>query len=274
MSSHNFKWGAGMVIIGLLLGVLITRYSGRILVGQPVPAAPIKTNDGAEYDHRQPIHTVDLSKLFPSIIIRQGNPKLPDLALTFDDGPDSTYTPQILDILKKYRVKATFFVVGTQIQNYPVIFKRIIQEGHQVASHSYQHIKMSELSAAQIQYQLRKNNETIRTNGGPSQVNLFRPPYSAIDPASIKVIAAQHFRIVLWTIDSLDWRGFRKLHIESNILPMLRNGYIILQHCASFSKREDLTGSITSLPDVILTAQKRGFRFVTVSQLLKEAGRM
>lgn len=273
MNSHSFKWGAGMVIIGLLLGILITRYSGGFLVGQPGPAAPLKINDGSEYDHRQPIHTADLSKLFPRIIIRRGNPKLPELALTFDDGPDQTYTPQILDILKKYRIKATFFVVGTQIQKYPATFRRIIQEGHEVASHSYQHLKMSELSVAQIQYQLRKNNEIIRANGGPRQVNLFRPPYGAIDPASIEAIGAQHFRIVLWTIDSLDWRGLRKLNVEANVLPLLQNGVIILQHCASFSSKEDLTGSITALPDIIEIAQKKGFRFVTVSQLVKPAGK-
>lgn len=275
MDAKHFKWSAGMVIVGILIGILLTRYSGKNFVGQPSPPppAPAKTSDGPEYNHRNPISTADLSKLFPQIIVRQGNPKLKTLALTFDDGPDTQYTPQILDILKKYKIKATFFVVGTQIQKYPAMFRRIIREGHDIGSHSFQHLKFSEMTAAQINYQLRKNFDIIRAAGGPAHLKLFRPPYGALDAQSIRDISAQHYKIILWTIDSLDWRGLGKPQVEKNILPLIHDGYISLQHCASQSKKEDLSGSVAALPGIITAAQKEGYRFVTISTLLKEAGR-
>lgn len=272
LSSNGFKLNALILIVGLLLGILITRYSGKVLVGQPTPESPVKVNDGSEYSHRNPISPVDLSKLFPHLIIRRGNPKLAELALTFDDGPDYKYTPQILDILKKNEIKATFYVVGTQIQKYPLVFKRMIREGHEIGSHSYQHLKMSELSTAKIDYQLQRNSEIIRTTGGPKEINTFRPPYSALDPASIEAIGKQHYKIVLWTIDSLDWRALNKIQVERNILPELQNGDIILQHCAAWGKKEDLSGSVNSLPDLIKTARKKGFKFVTISKMLQDAG--
>ena len=275
MDAKHFKWSAGMIIIGLLLGILITRYSGKYFVGQPAPKSPIgaKRNPEPEYDHRNRISNNDLMSLFPRIIVRQGNPKLKTLALTFDDGPDVKYTPQILDILKKYKVKATFFVVGTQIKKYPATFRRIVREGHDIGSHSYEHLKFSELTAAQISYQLRKNNEIIHSLGGPRQLRIFRPPYGALDPESIHDISKQNYQIILWTIDSLDWRGLSKTQVDKNVLPKIKNGYINLQHCASWSKKEDLSGSVASLPDIIKAAQIKGYRFVTISELLKESGR-
>lgn len=270
MKFKHFKFNALFLILGILMGFLLTRYSGRILTGQPNLGAPPKTNDGPEYSHRQPISPGDLTKLFPHLIVRRGNAQLPELALTFDDGPDHKYTPQILDTLKKYKIKATFFVVGTQIQKNPAVFQRIIREGHEIGNHSYQHLKVSELSTAAIRFQLQKNNEIIRRSGGPKETNIFRPPYSAIDPASITTIGKQRYQIVLWTIDSLDWRALKKPQVEKNILPAIENGSIILQHCAADSKKEDLSGSVNCLPDIIRTAHQKGFRFVTISQLLKD----
>ena len=270
MNANHFKLNVLVLFIGILLGMLITRYSGKTLVGQPVPEPPARGNDGSEYSHRQQVSPLDLSKLYPDEIFRRGNPRLAELALTFDDGPDQRYTPQILDILKKNQIKATFFVVGTQIQKYPQIFKRIIREGHEIGSHSYQHLKFSELSAAKIESQLRKNQETIHANGGPPETAIFRPPYGALDPHAIEAIRSQHYRIILWTIDSLDWRALNKIQVERNVLPAVQNGDIILQHCAAFGKKENLTGSVASLPDLIQANQKKGFKFVTVSKLLRD----
>jgi Predicted xylanase/chitin deacetylase len=257
----------GLFIIGISIGLLAARLSGFFTL-QPSPLPKPKISDGPEYSRRQPV-SVDLVRLFPKLIIRRGNPGIPALALTFDDGPDLKYTPKILDTLRKYNVKATFFVVGTQIIKYPSVFRRIIREGHEIGSHSFQHLKICELPAAQIQYQLNHNNDVIRHNGG-SPTLIFRPPYGALDPASVETIAKLGYRIILWTVDSLDWRGLKMRQVESNVIPKLNRGDIVLQHCASESRLEDLHGSNEALPEIIRYAKNRGYRFVTISQLLGE----
>lgn len=257
-----------LILIGIVLGFAVSRFSGKTLSGESALFPKPKVSDGSEYNHRQPV-SADLVKLFPNEITRRGNPKITSLALTFDDGPDLKYTPKILDILKKYNVKATFFVVGTQVIKYPAVFQRIVREGHEIGNHSYQHLKISALSADQIKYQLNHNTEIIRQFGGKPEM-IFRPPYGAIDPASVETISKLGYHIVLWTIDSLDWRGLKERQVLSNVVPKFSRGNIILQHCAADSKLEDLRGSNEALPEIITDARLRGYRFVTISQMLAE----
>ena len=253
-------------ILGLALGLLIQNFPQNKFLGLPAPP-PKKTSDGPEMSNRQP-QVVDLVKLYPKIVKRQGSSKTANIALTFDDGPDNRYTPKILDILKKHKVKATFFVVGTQIKKYPAIFRRMVKEGHEIGTHGYQHLNVSKLSAAQIHNQLSESNKLIRKLGGPRQT-IYRPPYGAICPSVVEQIGKKGYKVILWTIDSLDWRSLKKAQVIKNVVPQLKKGCIVLQHNAAESKRENLTGSIQALPHIITEAKKRGFRFVTVSQLLK-----
>lgn len=266
--TRRYRWGIMLLAIGFSVGFLFSRMSGPILSGILPPVSPAKISDGPEYSHRTPPAVADLVRIFPKLIFRQGSPKVPAIALTFDDGPDMRYTPKILDTLKRYNVKATFFVVGTQILKYPATFRRIVREGHEIGSHSFQHIKLSELPAAKVRYQLNKNLEIIRSNGGPRRVPYFRPPYGALDPAAVGVIGKLGTKIALWTIDSLDWRSLSQAQVIGNVVPHVKPGYIVLQHCASESSRENLFGSGGALPDIIRTARSKGYRFVTVSQLL------
>lgn len=266
--AKDFFRKIAILIIGGVLGFGIAAFSGNYFTGQPAPKPP--ASGGSEFSHRQPLSTIDFVKLFPKLVTRQGASKTNAIALTFDDGPDLKYTPKILDTLKKYRVKATFFVIGTQIQKYPATFRRIIREGHEIASHGYQHIKISELPPAKVQWQLQRNSEIIFKNGGPKQL-LFRPPYGALDPSAVQAIGKKGYRIILWTIDSLDWRGLKKNQVVKNVVPFMKKGYIVLQHSAADSPKEDLRGSIAALPAIITQARSRGFRFVTISQLLKKS---
>lgn len=267
---NSFKPGLpiGLLVIGICIGLLVARFSAGTLTGQPSPFPKPKSNDGPEYSRRQPV-SIDLVRLFPRLITRQGNPKITSLALTFDDGPDLKYTPKILDTLKKHNVKATFFVVGTQILKYPTTFRRMIREGHEIGSHSFQHLKICELPVAKINYQLNHNNDIIRQYGGNPRA-IFRPPYGALDPISVETIGKLGYRIILWTVDSLDWRGLKERQVVTNVLPKLSGGNIILQHCAAESRLEDLSGSNDALPEIIKYAKSRGYRFVTISQMVAE----
>jgi peptidoglycan/xylan/chitin deacetylase (PgdA/CDA1 family) len=267
MKSMNRTILTGILIFiaGLSLGLAVSKIPNRLAPQAQLPKT--KTSDGSEYSNRQPMVT-DLVKLFPKTVKRQGSSKTAYLALTFDDGPDRRYTPQILDTLKKLNVRATFFVVGTQIQKYPDVFKRMVREGHEIATHGFHHLKISELPPAQIQSELAETNQLITRMGGPQQT-LYRPPYGAIDPAAVKIIAAKNYKIVLWTIDSLDWRSLKQSQVIDNVVPKFQRGYIVLQHCAAESKKESLDGSVQALPTLIDAAMKANFKFCTISQLLK-----
>lgn len=256
-----------ILTLGVIIGLLTVKISGGSMMGlTPIPKS--RDSDGPEYSHRQPV-SIDLIKLFPQEITRQGNPGPMAVALTFDDGPDLIYTPKILDILKNNNIRATFFVVGTQILKYPATFKRIVREGHAIGNHSFQHLKICELPPDKARFQLTKNQEIIEKNGGLHQL-LFRPPYGSIDPTSVNLISKLGYKIILWTIDSLDWRGLKKQQVVKNVIPQINHGYIILQHSASETKLEDLTGTIEALPEIIKTAKKRGYRFITIPELLQE----
>jgi peptidoglycan-N-acetylglucosamine deacetylase len=102
---------------------------------------------------------------------------------------------------------------------------------------------------------------------------IFRPPYGALDPASIETISKLGYKIILWTVDSLDWRGLKEQQVISNVVPKLNRGDIVLQHCAADSKLEDLRGSNEALPEIIKTAKIRGYQFMTISQMLEERRR-
>lgn len=265
MRSKGIIFKIGLFLIGIVAGIFLTRFGGEFFTVQPRLPKP-KISDGSEYSKRQPVSS-DLTKLFPKIIIRNGNPKNKTITLTFDDGPDLKYTPKILNILKRHNVKATFFVVGNQIEKYPIVFKRMIRDGHDIANHSYWHLKTTELSTNQLITQIKLNTDLMKKYGAPEKL-IFRPPYGALDPISIQTIGKQGYKIVLWTIDSRDWRSLNKSQVLANVTSKLKNGYIILQHCAAESKKEDLTGSIQALPEIIKAARKKGFSIVTVSQLL------
>lgn len=256
----------GILLIGMIAGILFARIGGGFFTSQSrLPKA--KVNDGPEYSKRQPVSS-DLTKLFPKVIIRNGNSKNKTITLSFDDGPDLNYTPKILDILRKNNVKATFFVVGSQIEKYPAIFKRMVREGHDIASHGYRHLKITELTANQLKSHLKQNTALIKKYKAPVSL-VYRPPYGALDPITIQTISKQGYKIALWTIDSRDWRSLNKSQVIKNVVPNFKNGYIVLQHCAAESKKENLSGSVQALPEIIKAARKEGFRLVTVSQLLK-----
>jgi peptidoglycan/xylan/chitin deacetylase (PgdA/CDA1 family) len=268
-----YRRGIFLLAIGFMVGVLFSRLTGGLFSEIVSPDKSGKNSDGSEYSHRTAMPT-DFVKLFPKLVYREGSPKAgPAIALSFDDGPDMKYTPRILDTLKKNNVKATFFVVGTQIIKYPATFRRILSEGHEIGSHGYQHVKISEIPVAKVRYQLTKNDETILKYGGQRKVALFRPPYGALDAEAIGAIGKYGEKIALWTVDSLDWRGLKRGQVFSNVIPKARPGYIVLQHCAAESSKENLNGSVDALTDIIKAAKRNGYRFLTISQLLKEAGK-
>jgi peptidoglycan/xylan/chitin deacetylase (PgdA/CDA1 family) len=236
---------------------------------EPHTQEPVPLEGGTERYNRE-IGVQDLTALFPKDIIREGSHGKPSVALTFDDGPDGVFTPAILDILKQYGVKATFFVTAARSNQFPQILQRIVNEGHAVGQHGYSHGNYSTLTSQGIIADLKRTDDTIY-NYTKVRTRLFRPPYGALTENAARTIINEGYKIILWSIDSLDWRNLSKAEVKNNILPNVRNGSIILQHCAG-GQGQDLSGTVQALPEIITTLKNAGFMFKTISALLHDLG--
>jgi peptidoglycan/xylan/chitin deacetylase (PgdA/CDA1 family) len=224
---------------------------------------------GSERDNRGfPQRTIiDLSSMFPGLFFREGPKNVKEVALTFDDGPDSQYTPQILEILSKNSVPATFFIIGNRAQIFPDVVKRMVREGHIIGNHSMTHPNIVKLNAQETAKEI-KDAETVLASLAGYKPLLFRSPYGSLDPEKVKDIEKLGVKIIAWNVDSLDWKSLTAEQVKSNILENVKAGSIILQHCAG-STEENLTGTVGALNDVIVTLKKEGYKFVTVPEILK-----
>jgi len=197
----------------------------------------------------------------PSAVPKQG--KL--VALTFDDGPDAKYTPQILNILKEHNVKATFFVVGIQVKAFPSMLKLIADEGHMIGNHSWDHKKLTQLSNAAVQKEIAQTNASIdKILGEPTA--WFRAPYGALNSQVSKVIEQSGSTHVGWTVDTKDWAGSTPSQMLETTKRQLKPGGIILMHNFG-GKGGNLDNTVAFLPELIEYLQDQGYTLVTIPEL-------
>lgn len=209
---------------------------------------------------------IDLASEFPGIVYNTGDIKEKKVALTFDDGPDNDTTVRILDILKEHDVKATFFVIGKRAEADEAVLKRMVEEGHIVGNHTWNHPNLMKLDQETITRELMQVEEFVEKAVG-YKMSLFRSPYGSLSRENVRQVADLGYKIIAWNVDSLDWKGLSGEQVRTNILENVRNGSIILQHSAG-GPGEDLSGTVEALPTIITTLQKEGYEFVTVPELL------
>ena len=179
------------------------------------------------------------------------------IALTFDDGPDPTTTPQALAILKKYNAKATFFMVGKNVSANPDIAKQVRKEGHQIGNHTWDHPQLPKLSLDNAKKEILDTQEAIQKATGV-QTKITRPPYGAINNA-IQYGVDQSF--IMWDVDSLDWKTHNTTAILNEVKKEVKPGSIILMHDIHQT-------TIDALPTVLDYLKSQGYTFVTVDELL------
>lgn len=199
-------------------------------------------------------------------VINHGPKEEKVIALTFDDGPHPTYTNQILDILKEYDVKATFFVLGKFAEAYPDIIIRQWQEGHEIGNHTYSHVDAKRVSKKVLYNEYKKTQEIIE-NLINHQPRLFRPPYGSFDSQALDIMEMHDSIIVLWSAhqDSKDWSNPDVEEIVNTTLSNIKNGDIILFHDYVYY---DESSTVEALKEIIPELKSRGYRFVTISELL------
>jgi peptidoglycan/xylan/chitin deacetylase (PgdA/CDA1 family) len=179
-----------------------------------------------------------------------------EVALTFDDGP-AEYTEAILDILKKEKVQATFFVIGKNIAGRETALKRMQTEGHTIGNHSYNHgFNFDWQSAARMLEEIEQTNQAIEAVTG-TPVTLFRPPYGVTNPNLGKALRNSNLKSIGWNLRSMDTVAKEEKQLLTKILTRVKAGDIILLH-----DRCSITAAI--LPELITTLKKRGFTFATL----------
>jgi peptidoglycan-N-acetylglucosamine deacetylase len=188
------------------------------------------------------------------------------VALTFDDGPDDLYTPQVLDVLNKHNVKATFFLMGKRAHEHPGIVKRILREGHVIGNHTWGHPNLNKLSEAEIKNELEKTQAELRAITGIHSA-LFRPPYGNASSSTVDLIDTLGMRTIRWSVDTRDWEGKSVSEMMSTVKKQLKPGGIILQHSAG-GEGQDMTNTVNLLKQLIPSLRKEGYTFVTVPSLL------
>lgn len=184
------------------------------------------------------------------------------VAITFDDGPSARFTPKVLDILKKHRVKATFFVLGENVARNKDIVARAAAEGHEIASHSWNHPNLSKMSHEQVISQMDRTSAVIREATGHTPT-LMRPPYGATNRALGNMLMSRYgMASVLWDVDTVDWKHPGVNVVINRAVRGARNGSIILLHDIHASTLQAVEGVVEGL-------LARGFKPVTVSELMR-----
>ena len=199
------------------------------------------------------------------------NAAAPDrITITFDDGPDPDWTPQILDILKERGIKAVFFIVGQEAELYPDLIRRIVAEGHEIGNHSFTHPNLAETPTSIIRLELNATQRLIESLTGVS-TTLFRPPYNADSHPSkleelvpIGVAQSLGYMTVLENIDPRDWQDIDKEEILARVKKDRPKGSIILLHDGG----GDRNATVEALPAILDYLQERGDQVVSLSELL------
>jgi peptidoglycan/xylan/chitin deacetylase (PgdA/CDA1 family) len=200
----------------------------------------------------------------PQITFSSVHVEGPYVAMTFDDGPNPTLTPKLLDLLARHHMKATFFVVGQNATDHPEILKRAVSEGHEIANHSWSHPNFGKMGDDAVRRELQKTDDAITAAIG-TRPTLLRPPYGSITARQKSWIHEQFgYRIVLWDVDPLDWRRPGPSVVCHRIVSEAKPGSIILAH-------DIHAPTIEAMPETFEQLQAKGFKFVTVTELLAMA---
>lgn len=179
--------------------------------------------------------------------------------LTFDDGPHPDFTPQVLEILRRYDARATFFCIGINALAYPELVARTVEEGHQVANHTWSHPYLPDLTRDQVLRQVDATNEALaKATGGEN--TLVRPPYGARTSRLLYWLAGQGMVTALWDVDANDWAAPGTEAVVAKVTAEVRPGSVVLMHDAG----GDRSQTIEALPRIIEKLTGDGYRLVTV----------
>ena len=198
-------------------------------------------------------------------LLYSGNTTLPEIALTFDDGPNPYYTPQVLAILQQYQVHATFFCIGRLVELYPALVQQEYHAGNIIGNHSWWHPDLTLLSPPSIQFQLVHTSQAIQAAIGVRPA-FFRPPYGKMSVEVLTQVYHLGLTTIVWNDEARDWQLPGVNVIIQRIFRLAGNGAIILLHDGG----GDRSQTVAALPSIIEGLRQSGFQLVTVQKLLQD----
>jgi peptidoglycan/xylan/chitin deacetylase (PgdA/CDA1 family) len=206
-----------------------------------------------------PVKTPDLIKHYLGGYIWDKPNTDHKIYLTFDDGPIPEVTPWVLKVLKQFNISATFFCVGENVAKYPDIFNLILNEGHSVGNHTYNHLKGWKTSTANYLENIEKAQHEMAKHG--ASTSLFRPPYGKLTPSQTKALFKQNYEIVMWSVLSKDYlQTISSDKVLDNIISNTISGSIIVCH----DNVKAIRNLKAMLPETLETLLERGFIFETL----------
>lgn len=243
--------------------------AAEIAASVPPTSAPARTAANTNYRApqvkgpvpRNPDNNLPASGPSSGITFSRVSISQPYIAITFDDGPHPKNTPRLLDMLRERNIKATFYVIGRNVDLYPNVLRRTVSEGHEVGNHTFSHPVLSKLSDSAVRQELTKCRDAVARAAGVKP-RTMRPPYGALLQRQREWIHAElDYPTIMWSVDPLDWKRPGPSVVASRILKATTPGAIVLAH--------DLHSStVDAMPATLDGLLNKGFKFVTVSQLL------
>ncbi len=194
------------------------------------------------------------------LVFIKGDPKQKLIALTFDDSPYAKWTPKLLDVLRLLNVKATFFCIGASVKKFPAIARQIVEDGHEIGNHSYNHIDLAWLSRGEAQSEIEACNDAIRKAVG-IQPTLVRPPGGNFDEYLVEAAKKTGMTLVFWTANVGDYRRPTPIEVLKVAEERTGPGGIVLLH-------DGVQQTLAALPTFVHHMRQKGYKFVTVSELM------
>lgn len=204
-----------------------------------------------------------LKHIFPWIFWEKREGAEKEVYITFDDGPDPKYTPEVLLLLKKYNIKASFFLIGEKLIQYPLIVKQIQQAGHTIGNHSFSHKSMKFCSKDRIIKEILDTDNLIQkiTHAKPVY---FRPPYGRFDPRFKKILQQNGYSMIMWSLLSYDFSADTSEKITKHIIRHIKPGAIIVFH----DGHENSHLMIKALPEIFSWINANNLKTCSINKLV------
>jgi peptidoglycan/xylan/chitin deacetylase (PgdA/CDA1 family) len=192
------------------------------------------------------------------------------LALTYDDGPNDPHTQQLLEVLARHNVRATFFLIGRYVQQRPDLAREIAKAGQIVGNHTYTHPALTFKPAAEIRHELNACRSAIEDAIGQHS-NLFRPPFGARRPAVLTIARELGLEPIMWNVTGYDWNAPPSAVIEKKIARQIRGGDVILLHDGGHKQMgADRSQTVIATDHLIVKYKSEGYEFATIPQMMPE----
>jgi peptidoglycan/xylan/chitin deacetylase (PgdA/CDA1 family) len=210
---------------------------------------------------------IKVTKFYNDFGIKRADTEVKVVALTYDDGPSSPYTNQLLDILDRYQVKATFFEIGRNIEKHPEIVPMIVARGHELANHSYSHTDMMFKPREFLLSEIEKTDKLLQELGVKQDSISFRPPFGRRFVVLSYLLSQMHKKLIMWDVNSLDYeKTLTAEDIANRVIDNVRSGSIVLMHDSG----GDRSKTLAATQAIVKTLQSKGYAFKTVSELLEK----